>query len=471
MDSTQQTARLAASPALVWTLTLVHHPKPSSIGRRLVLEDGLPVTLGRGLDVLDGQSDKRLSRAHAAVSVAGDRVTIRDTGSRNGTFVDGESVGEAELREGSIVGVGSSLLLLHRRPPFFDPPHNPRVAAVSAGMSDVLAEVARAASRVEPVLLFGETGVGKGLVAEELHLASGRGGPFVTVHCGAVGDERLHALLFGEGDSPGLLESADGGTLFLDGVDDARPALQAALLSFLERGEVRRVGAALGRVLDVQVVSSARGGVAELVGERRIRPDFAARIGAWPIELPPLRARREDICAIAARVFEGVEGRPWLHRDLALALLRYDWPGNVRELLSVLGRVPLEGAFELRLEPRVAAMLAGGVERPDELEHGYVVDRAGNWFEVPGRGRVSLEPRKQLERILRALANAHAREPGRALSVAELVAAGWPGEKVLPRAGASRVYVSIASLRRMGLRDALERTPEGYRLDARVRAE
>lgn len=474
MDSTEQTTRHTAAPSSVWTLTIVHHPNVASIGRRIVLEGGARVTLGRELAVLDGESDRKLSRAHAVVRLEGGRPTIADENSRNGTFVDGSPVERAELHEDAVIGVGNILLLCHRRPPFFSLPDNPRVIAISAVMSEVLEEIRRAASRRDAVTLVGETGVGKGLLAEELHLASGRSGPFVTVHCGALADDRLHAQLFGEGGSPGLLEGAEGGTLFLDGVDDARPALQAALLSFLERGEVRRVGAVEARSLDVRVVASSNAGLRASVGEGRLRGDFASRLGVAAIEIPPLRMRREDIGAIAARFVEGLEGAPLLHHSLVLALLRHDWPGNVRELQSALGHAAShrESEGELRLDPRTAALLVHPeVDAAPESREGFVVARGGGWFDTPDTGRVSLENRKQLERILSALVDAHEAAPGRALSVADLVHAGWPGEKVLPRAGASRVYVSITSLRKMGLRDAIERAEGGYRLDARVRIE
>jgi transcriptional regulator with AAA-type ATPase domain len=466
MDSTEQMTRRSAPESAVWTLTLVHHPDASVLGRRLVLEQGGTVTLGRSLAVLAGEADRKLSRAHAAVVFEGHRPVVVDLQSRNGTFVDGVRVERAALREGSVVGVGNLLLLLHRRPPLFEPPDSPRLIGVSAAMSELLAEVARLAPRREAVTIVGEPGVGKGLVAEELHLASGRTGPFVLVHCGALSDDRLHAQLFGEGDAGGLLESAHGGTLFLDGIDDASVALQTALLSFLEDGRVRRVGAPQARSLDVRVLASARVDPRTL----SLRTEFATRIGASRLTVPPLSARPEDIGAIAASFVGRLEGAPRLHHSLALALLERRWPANVRELLGVLEQVALvrdpESPGELRLDPRLAALLS---EPPPQepIRDGAVVAADGSWFEAPEVGRVSLESRRQLERILAALVAAH--RSGRGSSVGDLVAAGWPGEKVLPRAGASRVYVSITSLRKLGLRTAIKRGAEGYRLSLGVR--
>lgn len=470
MESTQQTMRHSDGPLPVWTLTVVHHPRPDRLGRRLVLEEGTPVTLGRDLPTLDAEGDKRLSRAHALVRVVRDVPTIEDRESRNGTHVDGERVTRAELSEGALIGVGGVLLLCDRRPPFFDAPDNPRVAGVSRAMGAVLADVARVAPKGDPVLFFGETGVGKGLLAEELHLQSGRRGPLVAVHCGALADDRLHAQLFGEGEQPGLLESAETGTLFFDGIDDARPALQAAVLSFLERAEVRRVGEGTARPLQVRVVLSSRSAPRALVAEGKLRDDLAARVSGWSLEIPPLRARREDITAIAARLLGEMEGKPALHHDLAYALLTHSFPGNVHELQAVLARAAAEASTpELRMSERIAAMLHKPAERAEPVPKGYAVARSGAFFDAPGVGRVSLDSRKVLAGLLRVLASAHERAPGRPISVAELVAAGWPGEKILPRSGASRVYVSITSLRKMGLRDALDRTADGYSLDPAVR--
>lgn len=460
---TEQTKRPsgAAGPAEAWTLTVAHHAVPACIGRRVALDGEVPITLGRELAMLE--NDTRLSRLHATVRLVDDAPVIVDEASRNGTFVDGVRVSRAVLREGSIISVGGVVLIAHHHRCFFDLPSNPRVIAVSLAMSEVLGDLARAAQQSNGVLLVGETGVGKGLLAEELHVASGRDGPFVALHCGAIADEGLHAQLFGEGSRAGLLEGADGGTLFLDGVDDARPALQSALLSVLERYEVRRVGDATTRHLDVRVVASARRWPGEL------RDDFVARLGQWIIEIPPLRSRREDIGAIAGRLVSELGAT--LHHELASQLLRHDWPGNVRELEGILARAAAEQTTELRDTKRLAAMLAQqkSLDEPHPQPlvpaDGYLIARNGSYFEAPGIGRVSLESRKVLQLLLQALTES----AGAILTVPQLVAAGWPGERVLPRAGASRVYVSITTLRKMGLRDALERTPKGYRVHPSAR--
>lgn len=460
MDSTQQITRGSAPRPLSWTLVVAHHGDASSIGHRIVIEQSL--TLGRALPVLG--DDRRLSRAHAVVEVEGEGLRVRDQASRNGTFVDGARIDDARLQEGSLLGIGGVLMIARRANVLADlPADGSRIAYASFAMIDVRAEVARAASQAGSVLFVGETGVGKGLLAEDLHLARAPNGPFVTLHCASVAESSVHAQLFGEGERPGIVEAAEGGTLFLDGLDDASPALQAALLDVLDRREIRRVGSARARRVELGVVASSRRWPASL------RDDFVTRVGGFRIDVPPLRERREDVGAIARSFLALADGEKALHHELALALLRHDWPGNVRELQSVLGRAMLEGADDkgrLRLTDRIAALLDRGHE-PEEpaasIEGGHAIARDGAFFEAPDRGRVSLESRKVLQLLLSALA----RGEGRSLTVNELLLAGWPGERVLPRAGASRVYVSIASLRKMGA--PLERTPQGYRVQPGVR--
>ncbi len=474
MSSTEQASREEPTPARVWTLTVVHHVDPAMLGRRVVVGGAEGVVLGRDLAALSGERDWRLSRVHAEVRARGDGLFVTDEGSRNGTFVDGERVRSATLGEDAVLGVGQMLLLCQHRPPLFCTPDHPRIAGVSAACAELLADLERVAGDRDPVVLVGETGTGKGLCAEELHVLRKRLGPLVTVHCAALTDERLHAQLFGTADAPGVLEGAEGGTLFLDGVDDASHAVQAALLQFLEDREVRRLGSAGARRVDAAVVAGSSRPLATLVVERRLRPDFAARLGRRAVEIAPLRARREDVTAIAARRLRTFDGAPHLHPALALALLLHDWPGNVRELHAVLElaaslREGNDGARELRLHPRVAAQLDGGPASAGSRRDVFVVARSGAWFRAPGVGLVSLGARRQLERVLEALAEAREHSPSEVRSVSALVAAGWPGERVLPRAGASRVYVSITSLRRLGLRDAIVRTPEGYRLGDDVR--
>jgi transcriptional regulator with GAF, ATPase, and Fis domain len=201
--------------------------------------------------------------------------------------------------------------------------------------------VARAAV---PVLILGETGVGKELVAGEVHRESGRRGPFVAVNCAALPAELVESELFGHvkgaftgatGESKGLFGEADGGTLFLDEIGEMPFALQAKLLRALATGEVRAVGAATARTVDVRVVAATNVLLDAAVEEKRFRGDLHARLLGSVVPVPPLRERRADILVLVDHFLaaEGcaVEPTP----DAAEALLVHRWPYNVRELEQI----------------------------------------------------------------------------------------------------------------------------------------
>jgi hypothetical protein len=471
-------SRARGAPPRTWALTIAHHPEPAHLGRTLLLEPDQALALGRGAacfgpGVLD---DALLSRRHAELRLAGGTLRARDEGSRNHTFVNGAAIDEVELRAGDVLGVGGVLLVVHRCPPGFQPRPHPRLVGVGHALQRCLDELARVASHATTVLLEGETGTGKDLAARELHLLSGRPGPFVTLACGSLGDDHLHGDLFGyaPGSSSGLadgraglLEAADGGTLFLDGIADASPALQTSLLRFLEQGEVRRVGASATVRVDVRVVA------ARSPGHRRLRDDFGARLSRFVVRLPPLRDRTEDVPLLAAHLARRFTGTDTpLHRHLVLALLRHPWPRNVHELDSVVQRAIIDAgdARPVPLSPAVQELLgaepdAGAPLPPDAL----AVAASGRWFRVPGDDRVSLRRRDNLALVLRALARARDARPGQPLSVEELFRAGWPEDRAFTKSAAGRVYVALTALRNLGLRALIVREESGYCLDPETR--
>ncbi len=231
----------------------------------------------------------------------------------------------------------------------------------SDGMRVLRVNIRRAASAPFPVLIEGESGAGKELVARAIHAASPRRGRrFCAVNCAAVSDELLEAELFGHargaftgavGERPGLFEEADGGTLFLDEIGELSPRGQAKLLRVLQEGEVRRVGENVPRRLDVRVVAATNRTLAREVEVGRFRDDLRFRLDVVRIEVPPLRARPDDIEVLAQAFWRDAlaktRGRAVLERDAIAALARYDWPGNVRELQNVIAtlavRAPLRG--------------------------------------------------------------------------------------------------------------------------------
>lgn len=209
-----------------------------------------------------------------------------------------------------------------------------------------------------PVLIHGETGSGKEVLARHLHTVSGRRGAFVAVNCGALPDELVEAELFGyvggaftgarrEG-SPGLIASAHGGTLLLDELGELPLPLQAALLRFLDDREVRPVGGTRTRTVDVQLLAATHTDLDAAVAEGRFRADLLYRLNTVAVRLPPLRARR-DFAAGARRVLAQLDPAAALDEGALARLARHPWPGNFRELRAVLTRALLQAGAGRRL--------------------------------------------------------------------------------------------------------------------------
>jgi DNA-binding NtrC family response regulator len=223
---------------------------------------------------------------------------------------------------------------------------------VSAAIREVLAQVKHFARTRIPILILGETGTGKELVARAIHEQSDRvSAPFVAINCGALPETLLEAELFGstkgaftgaERDHSGLFEQADGGTLFLDEIGDTSLAVQVKLLRVLESQEVRALGANEPRSVDVRIVSATHRDLETAVKEGEFREDLLYRINAATVHVPPLRRRRVDIPFLAqhfAEEFGDAHARRiLLDEGFFEALSRYDFPGNVRELRNAVER-------------------------------------------------------------------------------------------------------------------------------------
>jgi transcriptional regulator with PAS, ATPase and Fis domain len=220
------------------------------------------------------------------------------------------------------------------------------IVGASAQITEVLRLAQRAALGDAKVLITGESGVGKDLIAREIHTQSHRAtGPFVAVNCAGLTETLLESELFGHvkgsftgayRDKLGKLELANGGTLFLDEVAEMSLRMQALLLRFLEHGELQRVGASdRARIVDVRVVAATNRNLAERVAAGEFREDLLYRLRVIHIHVPPLRDRRPDIRPLVEH-FASARRRPVQFTLDALALLeRYRWPGNVRELQNV----------------------------------------------------------------------------------------------------------------------------------------
>jgi transcriptional regulator with GAF, ATPase, and Fis domain len=225
----------------------------------------------------------------------------------------------------------------------------PELIGESSAWRSLLEQLPRVAASGLPVLLLGETGSGKELVARALHaLSARRRQPFVAQNCGATPDTLIESELFGHargaftgaiGDRTGLFEAAEGGTLLLDEIGDASPLLQMKLLRVLQEGEARRVGDTRVRRVDVRVLAATHRHLERAVGQSTFRADLYFRLAAVRLRLPSLRERGRDVLLLArhflARAALRVGGpAPELAPDLADRLLRHAWPGNVRELAN-----------------------------------------------------------------------------------------------------------------------------------------
>jgi DNA-binding NtrC family response regulator len=324
------------------------------------LQQGVELTLGRDpTSTVILADDPAASRQHARVSMSGDAVAIEDLRSRNGTFVDGRRTERAELDAGSVVRVGNTIGCLVRSTEDWQPvtAEGPLVGGCA------LAAARRVISLVGPtemlVLITGETGTGKEVVARLVHAASHRTGPFIPVNCAALPEALVESELFGHARGAftgaaqarrGLFASAAGGTLFLDEVGDLALAGQAKLLRVLEDRMVRPVGAEVAHEVDVRIISATNSDLAGAVERGQFRADLLARLGAVEIRLPPLRERREDIPLLAEHLLRRAGRSAALTADALEALLLHDWPHNVRELETVVRGAALAASAEIGLD-------------------------------------------------------------------------------------------------------------------------
>ncbi len=228
------------------------------------------------------------------------------------------------------------------------------IVGVSGAIRGLHAMIERIAPFDTSVVIVGETGTGKELVARALHRLSPRAaGPFVAQNCAALAETLLDSELFGHArgaftgataDRPGIFEAAEGGTVFLDEIGEMSPAMQAKLLRVLQEGEVKRVGDAHARHVEARVVCATNRDLEQLVDEGRFREDLFYRLQSFVLRLPPLRDRREDIPILALHFLEHLAGRhdrrfEGLTPDAMRELQSHDWPGNARELEHAMERL------------------------------------------------------------------------------------------------------------------------------------
>jgi transcriptional regulator with GAF, ATPase, and Fis domain len=299
-------------------------------------------------------ADPTVSRLHCEVRVRGDAISLRDHGSTNGTWVGGVRLRDADVPAGTLVRVGSSVVRIEAsdEPSFVELSARDgfgELVGASVEMRRLYAVLERVAPTDATVLVEGETGTGKDVVARSLHAASRRAaGPFVPIDCGAIPESLFESELFGHvrgafsgavSDRRGVFEEADGGTLFLDEIGEMPLALQPKLLRAIETRAVRRVGASGTRPVDVRIVAATNRDLARCVNEGAFREDLYYRLAVVEVTLPPLRDRPADVGALAQHFYARFAPAAGpLPADFARTLAARGWPGNVRELRNFIER-------------------------------------------------------------------------------------------------------------------------------------
>jgi DNA-binding NtrC family response regulator len=352
--------------ALAETAAAAHAAVETVRRFQLVSADGQtrwPATGGRlsvgslpGNDVVLG--DVTVSLYHCQITASAKGVWVVDLDSTNGTAVDGVFVKEGRLAQGSVLRLGNSELRYEALPEretvevSAQGSFGPLVGA-SAAMRTVFAVLERAARTDTTILLEGETGTGKGAVADALHSASARkDGPFVVVDCGALPPTLLESELFGHERGAftgadqrriGAFEEASGGTIFLDEIGELPAEMQPRLLRVLENRAVRRVGQNSYQPVDVRVIAATNRDLRTQVNAGTFRADLYYRLAVLRVTIPPLRARLDDLGELARQLLRGLGATPaQLARLTGPAaierLQRGSWPGNVRELRNILER-------------------------------------------------------------------------------------------------------------------------------------
>jgi DNA-binding NtrC family response regulator len=359
-------------------------------GRAPALPVGVePVSVGRDPSCQIVLNDPRVSAIHVEFSATSLGVRVRDMGSRNGTFLGQTRLSEVYLTHRCRISVGETTLELEPVAPekvsvgrvdAFGP-----LVGESLAMRAVFDRLTRAAPTELTVLILGETGTGKELVAQAIHSASTRKAkPFVVVDCSAISPSLAEATLFGheKGAFTGAdqrraspFEEAKGGTVFLDELGELPLDLQPKLLRVLAERRVKPVGSNAYRDVDVRVLAATRRDLARSANEGTFRSDLYFRVAQLRVELPPLRDRVGDIPLLMRNMLadsgdEGAFAR--VSNETLERLMRYDWPGNVRELRNaVTAALALSDGGELAVASHLGALErsgAGAVPYPEGAE-------------------------------------------------------------------------------------------------------
>jgi DNA-binding NtrC family response regulator len=332
------------------------------------------MVVGSHPDAAISLTDGTVSRYHVELTARPDGVRVRDLESRNGTYLGGTRITEVIVEDQVIISLGKSTLRVGMVEADLGKPQEQGSFGPAVGASPVMKQLFGLLERVAPsdstVLLLGETGTGKEVLARAIHERSRRAkAPFVTVDCGAVAPSLIESELFGHvrgaftgavADRNGAFLEADGGTIFLDELGELPVELQPKLLRVLEGGNVRRLGENKQRRVDVRVIAATHRDLEAEVAQQRFRSDLYYRLAVVLVTVPPLRDRLDDLQLLAQHFVKTMgRGDFDLPRALMARFAAYHWPGNVRELRNLVERA-LAGADvdPLPLESPAARALA-----------------------------------------------------------------------------------------------------------------
>jgi transcriptional regulator with GAF, ATPase, and Fis domain len=337
--------------------------RPASVGVQVVVLSGVAkgtvrplgekLRVGKAPDNDLVLPDDTVSRHHCELTPAAGGVRVRDLESTNGTRVQGARVSEAVLQPGTVLKVGEVEVSLRpaARSATVMPSDKPFFAGAigaSLAMRTIFGVLERIAPTDATVLLEGETGSGKDVLARAICAESPRAArPFVVVDCGAVSYSLIESELFGHergaftgavASRQGAFELAEGGTLFLDEIGDLPLDVQPKLLRVLEARELRRVGGNRTIKADVRVIAATKRNLKREVEAGKFREDLYFRLAVVPVTVPPLRARRDDIPLLVEHMLKAAGAGLAVSSESMQSLASHDWPGNVRELRNVIER-------------------------------------------------------------------------------------------------------------------------------------
>src|SRR5687767_11621984 len=325
-------------------------------GESVRLEEGHPVAFGSAPTCEMVLTDKTVSRKHLTAELVGEEVIMVDQGSTNGTFIQGSRFEKIAIEFGAEVKLGRTVIKFLPDEEVVEPEPSPETAFGTIVGGDtkmrqlfkLLQDVAQTSATV---LIEGETGTGKELIAEEIHNHSPRrDGPFVVFDCGSVPRELIESMLFGHvkgsftgaiTDRKGAFAEAHGGTIFLDEIGEMALDLQPSLLRVLDKRAVRKVGSNTYEKIDVRVVAATNRDLRAEVAKKAFREDLYYRLAVIRVSVPPLRERGSDIPLLIQHFVNNFgPGLNVTTEDMA-RLVRHSWPGNVRELRNVIERASL----------------------------------------------------------------------------------------------------------------------------------